>query len=248
MKEILILTSTIIILVIIAKLISRHFIEKGHKAWLSRIIGVSVGSVVALIFFISIIPTPDKDISKTAEVNSGKNKSSLESNEKLTKDSVEFTTDETKKTLEITPEVFAKRMNANLEAAGSSFKLKVQVSSGEVSDTFSHRFNDNLAILGAVDKVSKNILRIIIMTSCDETNIDISAVDSLAIVLSAYSAVLGENIIETDETLKIVTKLLEKRNKSSKKETRVSTVFNGIEFSLKKYSDNIFYVFTAEPA
>ncbi|HGJ5862707.1 hypothetical protein, partial [Arsenophonus nasoniae] len=170
MKEILILTSTIIILVIVAKLISRHFIEKGHKAWLSRIIGVSVGSVVALIFFISVIPTPDKDISKTTEVNSGKNKSSLESNEKLTKDSVEFTTDETKKTLEITPEVFAKRMNANLEAAGSSFKLKVQVSSGEISDTFSHRFNDNLAILGAVDKVSKNLLRIIIMTSGDETN------------------------------------------------------------------------------
>lgn len=248
MKGILILISTIIILVIVAKLISRHFIKKGHKAWLSKIVGVSVGSLVALIFFISIIPTPDKDISKTAEVNSGKNNSSLEANKKLTKDSVEFTTDETKKTLEITPEVFAKRMNANLKAAGSSFKLKVRVTSDEVSDTFSYRFNDNLAILGTVDKVSKNLLRIIIMTSGDETNIDISAVDALAIMLSAYSAILGENIIETDEILKIVTKLFEKRNESYEKETRVSTVFNGIEFSLKKYSDNIFYVFTAEPA
>ncbi|MFS1539659.1 MAG: hypothetical protein ACL7BU_14340 [Candidatus Phlomobacter fragariae] len=92
-------------------------------------------------------------------------------------------------------------------------------------------------------------MRIIIMTIVDEADIDMSALDTLAIVivLSAYSAVLGENKIATEEAHKIVTKLFRKRNKSYKYKTRVSTFYNGIEFSLKKHNDNIFYVFTVEP-
>lgn len=241
MKEILI--STIIILVIVAKLISRYFIKKGHKAWLSRIIGVIVGSVVALIFFISIIPTPDKDISKTAEVISGKNKSSFESNEKFTKDSVEFTTDETKKTLEITPEVFAKRMNANLKDFEKPFKLKIHLKSGKVNDTFSYVFNDNVHLLGFVDKVSKKLLSIILTTSGDFT--DTQSLDNTAIILSAYSAVLDEKM-EAKKTFKIVTMLIEKANKNPEKE-KVSTLFNGIEFSFSKSLNDVFYFFTVEP-
>ncbi|AVX39781.1 hypothetical protein [Yersinia massiliensis] len=248
MNEFLALIAAVAIWVIVGKLLSRHFIRKGHKVWLSKTSGTIVGAVVALFFLILLIPTQDNDNPKTAAIDTSTaqthaqpKEGSVELAPKVVNEPVDI---EPKKTLEITPEVFAKRMNANLKETGSLFRLRVHVKSGEVNDTFNYTFNDHLAIVGTVDKVSQKLSGITLITSGDGTTK--SGIDVMAIVVSAYSAALGENTMKTGEPAKLMMKLVELDKKVSEGESAVSTIFNGIKFSFMS-SDTIGNWFTAEP-
>jgi hypothetical protein len=204
--------------------------------------------VFALFFLILVIPSQDKDAPDTAIVDT----TPVKTEEKPKEESAEFThkqenntvVNKLVKTFEFTPETFAKRMNANLKVAESSFRLKIRVESGEVNDIFNYSFNENLAILGTIDKVSKNLSTITLITRGDGTAK--SGVDVMAIVISAYSAVFGDNTMKTGEPAKVVMKLIEMSKNSTKEKPTVSTIFNGIKFSFMS-SDTVGNWFIAEP-
>lgn len=61
MKEFLILAGSIVIWILVAKYLSRTFIKKGNKPWLSKFSGVCVGAVAALAFLLAFVPTPEKE-------------------------------------------------------------------------------------------------------------------------------------------------------------------------------------------
>lgn len=249
MKDFLILVAAIAIWVVVARILSRHFIRKGHKPWLSKTSGGIVGFVVALFFLVLVIPTQDKNAPAKAEASTAmlteKPKNEPVETPSQPKDASEETVSSVPTlTLEITPEVFSKRMNANLKATGSSFRLKAHIESGEANDIFKYTFNDHLAIVGTVDKESKNLSGITLITSGDGTAK--SGVDVMAVVVSAYSAVLGENTMKTGEPAKIMIKLVKLNEEKTDKTPTVSTIFNGVKFSYMS-SDTIGNWFTAEP-
>ncbi|MFT2791777.1 hypothetical protein ACMV5I_17145 [Serratia sp. T13T92] len=251
MKEFLALIAAIVIWVIVGKFLSRYFIRKGHKVWLSKTSGTLVGSVVALFFLILFIPIQDNDNPKTATIGMSTAQANAEPKGKsaelapnVANVPIDSATDDSEKTLDITPEVFAKRMNENLKATESSFRLKIRVKSGEVNDTFNYAFNDHLAILGTVDKATKKLSGVTLITSGDGTAR--SGMDVMAVVVSAYSAALGKNTMKTGEPAKIMMKLLEMNRKGSEENTTTSTTFNGAKFSLIS-NDTIGNWFTIEP-
>lgn len=249
MKDFLILVAAIAVWVVVARLLSRHFIKKGHKPWLSKTSGSIVGFVVALCLLILVIPTQDKSAPAKTETGTvlpaTKPKNELiETPSQPTDSPVETASNVPTKTLEITPEVFAKRMNANLKATESSFRVKTHIEKGEVNDVFKYTFNDHLAIVGTVDKESKNLSGITLITSGDGTAK--SGVDVMTIVVSAYSAVLGENALKTGEPAKIMIKLAKLNEKKADKTSTVSTIFNDVKFSYMS-SDTIGNWFMAEP-
>ncbi|WP_426818103.1 hypothetical protein ACP3TC_09785 [Winslowiella sp. 2C04] len=249
MKDFLILVAVIAIWVVVARLLSRHFIRKGHKPWLSKTSGGIVGFVVALFFLVLFIPTQDKNEKARTETSTAMQTAKPKNEPVETPSQPEDASEETvtsvpEVTLEISPEVFSKRMNANLKTFGSSFRLKAHIESGEVKNVFKYTFNDHLAIVGTVDKKSKNLSGITLITRGDGTAK--SGADVMAVVVSAYSAVLGENTMKTGEPAKIVIKLVKLKEEKKDNTPTVSTIFNGVKFSYMS-SDTIGNLFTAEP-
>ncbi|MFW5393916.1 hypothetical protein V1951_21860, partial [Yersinia sp. 2544 StPb PI] len=71
MKELLMLMSTLVIWVIIAKFSSKYLIHKGYRNWVSKKIGIIVGAVVTFSFLIIVvIPIPEETILTSANSRS----------------------------------------------------------------------------------------------------------------------------------------------------------------------------------
>ncbi|MBX9447867.1 hypothetical protein [Dickeya chrysanthemi] len=250
MKELFSLVGAVVIWVLVARYLSRMFIKKGHKPWLSKTSGVCVGSVVALAFLVSVVPTSAQNASTqniTAETKpaskphdgclevykpDGPSEWDCEKKEAPAPAPAPKNIEPAEnvaevKTLDITPDVFAKRMNSNLKKTDVPFRLKVKVQPGEVNNTFNYAFNEHIGIVGSVDKKSGILKNISIITSGDGT--DKSGMNVMAVVISAYSAVMGDNTMGTGEPARIMLKLME--NYQEEPEKSQSVILNGIKFS-----------------
>lgn len=248
MKEFLILAGSIVIWVLVAKYLSRTFIKKGNKPWLSKFSGVCVGAVAALAFLVAFIPTQDKEVSvqevsteikETPKSHDGcletyKADGSSEWNcenkgapapAPAPQDKAE-TKKQVEKYFDITPQEFAKRINVNLTKNDVPFRLKIKIQSGEVNNTFNHSFNERIGLAGSVDKKTGLLTGITIITSGDGTTE--SGLNVMAVVISAYSAVLGENTMGTGEPAKIMMKLME--HYQNEPETSQEVILNGVKF------------------
>ncbi|MFW5402531.1 hypothetical protein V2A85_23025, partial [Yersinia sp. 1252 StPb PI] len=138
MKELLILIATLVIWVIIAKILAKYFIHKGCRDWVSKTSGVIVGAVVAFTFLIIVvIPIPEETILTSANSSSPVTsiipEKTIDKHEEKTKSTAPQTiveeprnpdNNENMKTLGISPDVFEKRMNANLAASHRALRLK----------------------------------------------------------------------------------------------------------------------------
>ncbi|MGP2424572.1 hypothetical protein V1954_04595 [Yersinia sp. 2538 StPb PI] len=259
MKELLILIATLVIWVIVAKFLAKYFIHKGHRDLMSKTSGVIVGAVVAFTFLIIVvIPIPEETILTSANSRSSVTttipEKTIDKHEEKTKSIAPQVlieeprnpdNNESIKTLGISPDIFEKRMNANLETSNSSLKLKINLKKNGVNNTFNYAFNDHLVIVGTIDKPSQKLSEITLITSGDGTAK--SGIDIGAVVVSAFSATLGENTMKTGEPGIIVMKLMAMNKSSTKDNEPSSTIFNGIKFSFFS-SDTTGYRFTAEPA
>ncbi|MFW5387367.1 hypothetical protein [Yersinia sp. 2542 StPb PI] len=258
MKELLMLMSTLVIWVIIAKFSSKYLIHKGYRNWVSKKIGIIVGAVVAFTFLIIVvIPIPEETILTSANSRSSVTttmpEKTIDKHEEKTKliapqvliEEPRNPDNKSIKTLGISPDIFEKRMNANLETSNSSLRLKINFKKNGVNNTFNYAFNDHLVIVGTIDKPSQKLSEIILITSGDGTAQD--GMDIGAAVVSAFSATLGENTMKTGEPGIIMMKLMAMNKSSTKDNEPSSTIFNGIKFSFFS-SDTTGYRFTAEPA
>ncbi|MCI4239369.1 hypothetical protein [Dickeya dianthicola] len=260
MKELFSLVGAVVIWVFVARYLSRMFIKKGHKPWLSKTSGVCVGSVVALAFLVAVVPTASQNASTqniTAETKpaskphdgclevykpDGPSEWNCEKKEVPAPAPAEQaeteSTQKPEKYFDITPQEFAKRMNANLAKFESPFKLKVVIKSGSVNDTFNYMFNDRLAIVGTVSKSNGKLAGVILMLSGDGTTE--SGLHVFAIATSAYSALLGKNELGTGVPANLVLDLFKKESGDAAK------ILNNIKFTLVK-SEQIGNMFTADP-
>lgn len=251
MDTILILIAAIVILVIITKFLSRHLIAKGHKIWLSRILGLLAGIIISFLFLIFSIPSQNADSAKKNESTESTSRIESAKNEKLTEPAQTSETKPTdtnikqvEKNLEVTTEVFAERMNANLKKADSPFRLNIHIEDGKVNDVFKYAFNDYLVMVGTIDKTSKNLSSITIITRGDGTTS--SGVNIMAVVVSAYSAILGEDSMKTGEPGRVMIKLVNMKKNKMDEESTVSTILNGMKFSFMT-NHTLGNWFTVEP-
>ncbi|HDY4928281.1 TPA: hypothetical protein RPG34_000017 [Yersinia enterocolitica] len=261
MKELLILIAILLIWVIIAKFLAKYFIHKGCRGWVSKTSGVIIGAIVAFIFLIMVvIPISEEKI--FTSVNSRSSVTSTlpeiitDKHEEKTKSIAPQATveephnpenNENWKTLGISPDVFEKRMNANLAASNSALRLKINIKKNEANNTFNYVFNDHLAVVGKTDKSSQKLSKITITLITNGDGTAQEGLDIGAAVVSAFSAMLGENTMKTGEPGNIMMKLMAMSKSNTEEKESVSIIFNGIKFSFFSRG-TVEYRFTAEPA
>ncbi|GKV96221.1 hypothetical protein H2Y56_16670 [Pectobacterium aroidearum] len=138
-------------------------------------------------------------------------------------------------------QTFADRMNANLTKLNISLKLVINLEKGTSVDDFQHIFNEHVGLIGSVESKGQQLNGLVILNAASESA-DVTR-QNLQIVTAAFSAVLGENNIESPEVTEMMFGLLQDSQTSGKGVRQVGNA----RFTATTNKDTDI-IFTAEPA
>ncbi|MBG0751320.1 hypothetical protein Q7O_000792 [Pectobacterium carotovorum subsp. carotovorum PCCS1] len=138
-------------------------------------------------------------------------------------------------------QTFADRMNANLTKLNIPLKLVINLEKGTSVDDFQHIFNEHVGLIGSVESKGQQLNGLVILNAASESA-DVTR-QNLQIVTAAFSAVLGENNIESPEVTEMMFGLLQDSQTSGKGVRQVGNA----RFTATTNKDTDI-IFTAEPA
>ncbi|ACT12247.1 MULTISPECIES: hypothetical protein [Pectobacterium] len=138
-------------------------------------------------------------------------------------------------------QTFADRMNANLTKLNIPLKLTINLEKGTSVDDFQHIFNEHVGLIGSVESKGQQLNGLVILNAASESA-DVTR-QNLQIVTAAFSAVLGENNIESPEVTEMMFGLLQDSQTSGKGVRQVGNA----RFTATTNKDTDI-IFTAEPA
>ncbi|MBA5237864.1 MULTISPECIES: hypothetical protein [Pectobacterium] len=137
-------------------------------------------------------------------------------------------------------QTFADRMNANLTKLNIPLKLTINLEKGTSVDDFQHIFNEHVGLIGSVESKGQQLNGLVILNAASESA-DVTR-QNLQIVTAAFSAVLGENNIESPEVTEMMFGLLQDSQTSGKGVRQVGNA----RFTATTNKDTDI-IFTAEP-
>lgn len=137
------------------------------------------------------------------------------------------------KTFNIPPQIFVDRVNKNLKKMGSSFLVSLKLEGD--GKYFKFRFSKYNRFIGGVDKKTGMLNEVTIITSGD--SISGSKSNLLEVVTSLFSALLGDDALDTPIPINVIMKLTNNGSED---------IVNGVVFSLIK-TDNMGDLFIAKP-
>ncbi|MEQ9916250.1 hypothetical protein ABRQ01_06195 [Pectobacterium aroidearum] len=138
-------------------------------------------------------------------------------------------------------QTFADRMNANLTKLNIPLKLAINLEKGTSVDDFQHIFNEHVGLIGSVESKSQQLNGLVILNATSES--PEATRQNLQIVTAAFSALLGENNIESPEVTEMMFGLLQDSQTSGKGVRQVGNA----RFTATTNKDTDI-IFTAEPA
>ncbi|MEI7182745.1 hypothetical protein WCT96_05385 [Pectobacterium carotovorum] len=137
-------------------------------------------------------------------------------------------------------QMFADRMNANLTKLNIPLKLTIKLEKGTSVDDFQHIFNEYVGLIGSVESKSQQLNGIVLLSAASEPAE--TTRQNLQIVTAAFSALLGENNLESPEVTEMMFGLLQDSQASGKGVRQVGKV----RFTATTNEDTDI-IFTAEP-
>ncbi|MBL0865053.1 hypothetical protein G5647_01345 [Pectobacterium carotovorum] len=137
-------------------------------------------------------------------------------------------------------QTFADRMNANLTKLNIPLKLTINLEKGTSVDDFQHIFNEHVGLIGSVESKSQQLNGLVILNAASEPAE--TTRQNLQIVTAAFSALLGENNLESPEVTEMMFGLLQDSQASGKGVRQVGRV----RFTATTNEDADI-IFTAEP-
>ncbi|UDQ77108.1 hypothetical protein LJQ72_05945 [Pectobacterium brasiliense] len=137
-------------------------------------------------------------------------------------------------------QTFADRMNANLKKLNIPLELTVKLEKGTSVDDFQHIFNEHVGLIGSVESKSQQLNGLVILNAASESA-DVTR-QNLQIVTAAFSALLGENNIESPEMTEMMFGLLQDSQASGKGVRQIGHV----RF-IATTNEDTDIIFTAEP-
>ncbi|MFJ5447680.1 hypothetical protein [Pectobacterium carotovorum] len=137
-------------------------------------------------------------------------------------------------------QTFADRMNANLTKLNIPLKLTIKLEKGTSVDDFQHIFNEYVGLIGSVESKSQQLNGLVILNAASEPAE--TTRQNLQIVTAAFSALLGENNLESPEVTEMMFGLLQDSQASGKGVRQVGKV----RFTATTNEDTDI-IFTAEP-
>ncbi|MBA0180517.1 hypothetical protein [Pectobacterium carotovorum] len=137
-------------------------------------------------------------------------------------------------------QTFADRMNANLTKLNIPLKLTINLEKGTSVDDFQHIFNEHVGLIGSVESKSQQLNGLVILNAASEPAE--TTRQNLQIVTAAFSALLGENNLESPEVTEMMFGLLQDSQASGKGVRQVGKV----RFTATTNEDTDI-IFTAEP-
>ncbi|KHT36598.1 hypothetical protein WCT90_05075 [Pectobacterium carotovorum] len=137
-------------------------------------------------------------------------------------------------------QTFADRMNANLTKLNIPLKLTIKLEKGTSVDDFQHIFNEYVGLIGSVESKSQQLNGIVLLSAASEPAE--TTRQNLQIVTAAFSALLGENNLESPELTEMMFGLLQDSQASGKGVRQVGKV----RFTATTNEDTDI-IFTAEP-
>lgn len=140
----------------------------------------------------------------------------------------------------ISSQTFADRMNANLAKLNIPLKLTINLEKGTSVDDFQHIFNEYVGLIGSVESKSQQLNGIVLLSAASEPAE--TTRQNLQIVTAAFSALLGENNLESPEVTEMMFGLLQDSQASGKGVRQVGKV----RFTATTNEDTDI-IFTAEP-
>ncbi|POE10583.1 hypothetical protein BV921_09060 [Pectobacterium odoriferum] len=140
----------------------------------------------------------------------------------------------------ISSQTFADRMNANLMKLNIPLALTVKLEKGTSVDDFQHIFNEYVGLIGSVESKSQQLNGLVLLSAASEPAE--TTRQNLQIVTAAFSALLGENNLESPEVTEMMFGLLQDSQASGKGVRQVGKV----RFTATTNEDTDI-IFTAEP-
>ncbi|MEQ9997351.1 hypothetical protein [Pectobacterium versatile] len=137
-------------------------------------------------------------------------------------------------------QTFADRMNANLTKLNIPLALTVKLEKGSSVDDFQHIFNEHVGLIGSVESKGQQLNGLVILNAASESPEATRL--NLQIVTAAFSALLGENNLESPELTEMMFGLLQDSQTSGKGVRQVGKV----RFTATTNEDTDI-IFTAEP-
>ncbi|MCA6971182.1 hypothetical protein I1A41_12865 [Pectobacterium carotovorum] len=137
-------------------------------------------------------------------------------------------------------QTFADRMNANLKKLNIPLELTVKLEKGTSVDDFQHIFNEYVGLIGSVESKSQQLNGLVILNAASEPAE--TTRQNLQIVTAAFSALLGENNLESPEVTEMMFGLLQDSQASGRGVRQVGKV----RFTATTNEDTDI-IFTAEP-
>ncbi|MFJ5349361.1 hypothetical protein [Pectobacterium parvum] len=137
-------------------------------------------------------------------------------------------------------QTFADRMNANLKKLNIPLELTIKLEKGTSVDDFQHIFNEHVGLIGSVESKSQQLNGIVLLSAASEPAE--TTRQNLQIVAAAFSALLGENNLESPEVTEMMFGLLQDSQTSGKGVRQVEKV----RFTATTNEDTDI-IFTAEP-
>lgn len=137
-------------------------------------------------------------------------------------------------------QTFADRMNANLTKLNIPLALTIKLEKGSSVDDFQHIFNEHVGLIGSLESKSQQLNGILLLNAASESAE--ATRQNLQIVTAAFSALLGENNLESSEVTEMMFGLLQDSQTSGKGVRQVGKV----RFTATTNEDTDI-IFTAEP-
>ncbi|MBN3168726.1 MULTISPECIES: hypothetical protein [Pectobacterium] len=137
-------------------------------------------------------------------------------------------------------QTFADRMNANLTKLNIPLALTIKLGKGSSVDDFQHIFNEHVGLIGSLESKSQQLNGILLLNAASESAE--ATRQNLQIVTAAFSALLGENNLESSEVTEMMFGLLQDSQTSGKGVRQVGKV----RFTATTNEDTDI-IFTAEP-
>lgn len=137
-------------------------------------------------------------------------------------------------------QTFADRMNANLTKLNIPLALTVKLEKGSSVDDFQHIFNEHVGLIGSVESKGQQLNGLVILNAASES--PEATRQNLQIITAAFSALLGENNLESPELTEMMFGLLQDSQTSGKGVRQVGKV----RFTATTNEDTDI-IFTAEP-
>ncbi|MCH5050587.1 hypothetical protein [Pectobacterium aquaticum] len=137
-------------------------------------------------------------------------------------------------------QTFADRMNANLTKLNIPLALTIKLEKGSSIDDFQHIFNEHVGLIGSLESKSQQLNGILLLNAASESAE--ATRQNLQIVTAAFSALLGENNLESSEVTEMMFGLLQDSQTSGKGVRQVGKV----RFTATTNEDTDI-IFTAEP-